>query len=159
MIGRPELTLIKGGQDQPLPQAPDYLERTNPDSVIEETKIFSEGEILGLIEQIAKAENINRADLEVRERTYNQNGQLVILAVGIKKEKLQVYGWGDLEFNFMIKGNYKKLGFSNESVIIRVCAHTSEPENFTHGGVVAKYRDNQWQLTPDEFAPEVIVGE
>ena len=62
---KPEI--IKGGQDTPMAETEHFEARVVENVEITEDKIFSKEEVLGLIEQIAKQENIQASELIISE--------------------------------------------------------------------------------------------
>ncbi|MFA6272275.1 MAG: hypothetical protein WC693_04185 [Patescibacteria group bacterium] len=147
---KPEI--IKGGQDKPLAQSADFITRTIEKSEIKEGKVFSQGEILGIIEQIAKQEGIKQGQLEISEETYDSKGNIIVLSVKAIEGKARGQGWTSIEYTFMIKGDHDTVGGSLESGICRMYnLETGDPE----GGEVATYRDGAWILSPGEIAPKV----
>jgi hypothetical protein len=150
---RIELTLVKGGKERLLDRSKQYKKKIIEDSIIGEKRIFNMGEIQGLIEQIAKEEGFNKQDLEIDKEFYDKQGNLIQLGVKVKKSRALAEGWGDIVFDFMIKGNHGKVGFSNETLVSRAYATKDKPTEYVSGGIVAIFKNNRWQLKPGEIAP------
>lgn len=146
------LELIKGGSDKPLPQSKNFIKKIADSSTIEEEKIFSKGEILGLIEQIAKKENIKSDQLTIAKEVYDKYGNLIKLYAKVKEGRVLGEGWKSIEYIYMIKGERGDGDFSKMSNISRIY-NLTDPEA-SHGGIVAQYKNGKWELTPGKIAPK-----
>lgn len=146
---KPEL--IKGGQDSPMSETENFQTRVLEQSEITETKIFSKGEILGLIEQISKQEDIQSSELEITDEAYDQEGNLIVLSVRVIPDKAKGQGWTSIEYTFMIKGKHGAEGFGEESNICRI-VNIDKPEE-SQGGIVATYDNDKWELDPGNISP------
>lgn len=144
--------LVKGGKDTPLKESADLKIKTIERSTIEEEKIFTEGEILGLIEQVARVEGILQNHLEIFGKTYDTSGNIITIYVNVAEKKSHGMGWKSIEYDFMIKGNYYNSGFASTSNISRVY-NLEDPET-SQGGIVAEYIDGRWHLTPGDIMPK-----
>lgn len=154
---RPELILVKGGKDRFPEKSSDFKEETIEDSIIKEERVFSKNEILGIIEQIAKKEGISSDNLEISGEKYDKDRNLIILYVKVKDTRAIYEGYKSIEYDYMIKGNHgKKSGFSSSSDITRVY-NCNDSESF-QAGIVAKYSDGKWELSPGKINPTVTMG-
>ncbi|MDP1688546.1 MAG: hypothetical protein Q8L47_00210 [bacterium] len=95
---REKFRLISGGKDKPLREVNGLASTTIEKSRIDESEVFSMGEVVGLIEQIAKQEGFKRDDLEITQEAYNTNNQLIVLRVMVNLKKSIAVGWGSIEY-------------------------------------------------------------
>lgn len=150
MAFKPEI--IKGGNEHRMSQISDLKKDIIADSKIEEEKIFTRGEILGLIEQIAKEENIKPDQLRLLNEKYDEQGNLVCLSVEVKKGRALGEGWKDMEYDFIIKGTHGQAGFSNTSVVCK--SYNSSDPGTDQGGIVGEYIDGKWVISPGRISPK-----
>jgi len=153
MKSEPKFTLISGGKDKPIAKKEDWQERVIKDSKIEEVRVFNEGEILGLVEQIAKKEGVAKKALELTDIIYDEDGNLIGLMVGVKPEVANLQGWGKISYDYMIKGVHRGCGFTDESMIARVYANKEDPNTWVAGGIVARFGNDKWSIDPGQIAP------
>lgn len=145
---RPSLTLVNGGKDHEPARADGFKRVCVGRSEISEKKIFNKGEVLGLIEQIAKKEGIKIGDLEIHREYYDLDGNLVSLDIRVNKQGCQTKGWGCIEYSYVLAGNHPECASSIISGVSRTYARKDDPDQFIAGGIVAEYLNNQWKLSP-----------
>ena len=154
---RAPLTLIKGGKDHEPARAEGFKRLCVGNSEINEKKIFNRGEVLGLIEQIAKKEGIKAGELEIYREYYDLDGNLVSLDIRVNKQGCMANGWGRIEYCFVLAGNQPECASSLNSGISRTYARKDDPDQFIAGGIVAEYLNNKWKLSPGAISPEVKI--
>jgi len=147
-----ELIPIKGDEDKKLPLSENFTETIIQNSIIQEEKIFNEGEILGLIERLAQLEKINKKYLALQERILDEKGNLIGLSVIVQPERAYASGWRSINYEYSIKGTHghEKAGQTFIARIYNLC----EPQT-SQGGIIAKYQNGQWVLSPNQIDPQV----
>lgn len=149
---REKFRLISGGKDKPLRGAEGLEPIVILESKIKENEIFSKGEVIGLIEQIAKAEGFKIDSLEVTREALNNENQLLVLDVSVKSKQLASSGWSSIKYVYMIKGEHGK-GSTTTSVVVRV--YNAKNGDTSQGGIVAEYLEGEWKITPGEISPKL----
>ncbi|MCI0533378.1 hypothetical protein L0Y49_04125 [bacterium] len=144
-MAKPEFHIIKGGKDTPMPERTGFETTTDNDYSIEEEKIFSKGEILGIIEQLARSEGISAKDLELAEESIDSYGNLIALVVDVKGETPKKQGWTSVFYEYRIKGQGQN-SFSENTSIARI--YNNEDEETANGGIVARFENGVWKLAP-----------
>ena len=147
---KPEI--IKGGQDTPMAETEHFEARVVENVEITEDKIFSKEEVLGLIEQIAKQENIQASELIISEESQDQDGNLILICVQVAEARAQAQGWESIEYMYQIKGSLGQEGIGNVSVISRIY-NLVDPQ-MVEAGQVAVYEDGQWTTDPGKISPK-----
>jgi hypothetical protein len=145
---RAPLTLIKGGKDNEPARAEGFKRVCVGRAEIMEKKIFNKGEVLGLVEQIAKKEGIKAGELEIYREYYDLDGNLVSLDIRVNKQGCLSKGWGRIEYGYVLAGNHPECASSVNSGISRTYARKDDPDQFVAGGMVAEYLNNIWKLSP-----------
>jgi hypothetical protein len=153
-MSRETFTLIKGGEDMPISEAAEYITKKIEGSKIEEERTFNRGEVLGLIEQLAKKEGFGTNDLEIAREYFDKNDQLILLEIVVNEARAKNSGWGDIAYQFMIKGSHtQEAGFTLETGISRVYATIDDPKMCIAGGIIAEYKNGKWELNPGHISP------
>ncbi|MFA5188043.1 MAG: hypothetical protein WC460_01630 [Patescibacteria group bacterium] len=146
--------IFEGGRSEPLQKSAEFKIVKIRNSVIEEEKIFEKFEILGLIKNIAKEEDIEDDQLEITEEYYDRNNKLVGLRVYVKVGRAKGVGWGSIFYEYMVKGVHEGLGSSADSSICRIYGTIDNPDVPDQGGIVGEYKDGKWELRPGVIAPK-----
>lgn len=142
---KPEL--VKGGKAIPIPYAERWSNQVVEESIVEEARVFSRGEIEGLIEQIAREEKISPGSLEVVQEAYDAEGDLIYLNVGVKDGLARGKGWQSIEYDYFIKGKHgEMIGNVRCTCIMRVFNISQTDKDRGQGSMVAKYESGNWTL-------------
>lgn len=148
--------IIEGGQSAPLPESKKFKKVIIENSVIKEQKIFEKTEIMGLIENIAKEEGFTADQLAITEEFYDKDNNLIGLIAVVKSSRAKGEGWGSIYYDYMIKGSYGKHGGSIETSICRIYGTVDNPDVADQGGIVAKYKNGGWVLTPGVISDRAV---
>ena len=146
--------MIRGERAEPFPQADVVRETIFAISEITEKRIFTEAEILGLIEQIASEEGYKLKDLRVKQKGYDQNGNLVTLIVVVTPEKARSLGDGETEYGYVLKGRHGG-NFSDTSVLYRT--YNISDTDYCAGGIVGEYINDAWVIPPHAMSHKVTL--
>jgi|GEM_PF-4653170 hypothetical protein len=119
---------------------------------ITEDKIFSREEILSLIEQIAKQENIQPNELIISEEAQDPDGNTIVICVQVAETRARAQGWESIEYMYQIKGNLGQEGVGNVSVVSRIY-NLIDPQSM-QAGQIAIYEDEEWIMDPDKISPK-----
>lgn len=145
---RRNLTLLRGAQVSTREVvSPEIMEAT-----IKEGRIFLKEEIFDLIRQIAEVEGFKEDTLEVDHEVYDPKGNLVILNVRVKTGRAKGAGYGRIQFNYVIKGDLGDRVSNKATTIARIYAPLNKPDEFLAGGIVGRYDDGGWQVTPHHIS-------
>jgi hypothetical protein len=138
---RPES--IAEQEEKLLKEAKDFEQETFEDSEIREEKVFTEKEIVGIIEQLAQLEEITSDDMEVTKKSYDTAGNLVKLDVKVTKRLIKEDGWEDIEYSYTIKGKHGK-NQTDTSYIYKLTNY--EGQDYPFGDIAAEYIDGEWKF-------------
>lgn len=150
LTGRKKFEVLPGGKKLG-DRTPKIL--TEDESVIRENKIFLKEEILQIVEKIAKEEGFKKEQLEVVREIHDKAGRLVALDVSVTPGRARGEGFNDIMFYYILKGVHGKTGFSDESVIMRTYSTPDNKDYPSSGGVVGRYINGEWKLSPGEISP------
>ena len=144
--------IIKGGQEQPMAESENITRRVVKNAEISEDRVFSKEEVLSLIEQIAKQENIQPSELTISEEAQDQDDNTIVICVQVAEARAQAQGWESIEYMYQIKGRLGQEGVGNVSVVTRIY-NLVDPQSM-QAGQVALYEDGQWKIDPGKISPK-----
>ena len=151
---RKKFGVLDGGKDKSASLA--EIE-TASDFTIEEGRTFGREEIIRIIEKIAAEDGFKNEQLEITKEIYDPEGKLLTLTMRVKSGRTKGEGFGHIWYDFLLKGN-RGGDYHSLTEIFRTVSEKDRPDELIPAGIVGRYKNGKWELTPNEFVPQAAHG-